>query len=545
MKKIILMLLSILLISIFLVSCVKEVSDDKLKAELKNLSEEELNEIIKEGNLNSKSPTGEAYANKFISVGKYAKVSIKRTVKLAKEICFSGCYYGNLNVKIADSLEDCQSYALAFKYADLYDVLRIIKKENPNHEDFFNREIETLLNYDNPEVWRSAYKVKYKDCLNKQESYIEVDDFVSDTDCANTNFFGINLYCFNKVTEESNIIKKNNFQSIISPLTFLKLSGTEDMYNPLTRDNVKPFDFLVQEKIKYVDGTNIYALNMPLYGEGETVPPVKKRNEKDPAKAADYLKLNDIKCLEEGWRGAANFQFRDESLTEKFSPPEIYTVNQTDSGEPYPPGILENYIEEKSDVRNIVFYCKDDVTGGKIHYAGISYHEGNHKFQGGHVYNENCEKNGRMDKSWRSVFGAHVTYLFQASQNEQLESGEKCELYKEAINEQSKLCDYESLEYDQYVVPKDCINPSEESIFEFARCLTREEAEMYGASWCSACILQKRMFGDDAFNEINYIDCSDPGLCPEINAYPTWKFADGSILEGKREFAELAEITGC
>jgi len=70
---------------------------------------------------------------------------------------------------------------------------------------------------------------------------------------------------------------------------------------------------------------------------------------------------------------------------------------------------------------------------------------------------------------------------------------------------------------------------------------------MYGASWCSHCTEQKEKFGA-AFSKINDIECEEQKqLCAqeEIQYFPTWKFADRTIVTGVQEFAYLAEKTGC
>ena len=96
--------------------------------------------------------------------------------------------------------------------------------------------------------------------------------------------------------------------------------------------------------------------------------------------------------------------------------------------------------------------------------------------------------------------------------------------------------------------PKQDSGPSD----QFAQCLTDKGAKFYGAFWCSHCISQKKMFGQ-SFEKINYIECSTPDgksqikECEEagINGYPTWKFADGSKVEGEVSFEVLSQKTGC
>lgn len=87
---------------------------------------------------------------------------------------------------------------------------------------------------------------------------------------------------------------------------------------------------------------------------------------------------------------------------------------------------------------------------------------------------------------------------------------------------------------------------------ELAQCLTDNGAVMYGAWWCPHCTDQKKKFGN-AFDKVNYIECSPGGSrtvsqeCQDadIQGYPTWRFEDGSELNGTRELVELAAQAGC
>lgn len=87
----------------------------------------------------------------------------------------------------------------------------------------------------------------------------------------------------------------------------------------------------------------------------------------------------------------------------------------------------------------------------------------------------------------------------------------------------------------------------------FAQCLNEKGAVMYGAYWCPHCATQKKLFGKQAFEKINYVECDprgengNPKLCLEkkIDGYPTWDFVDGSRAEGVIELSELAAKTGC
>lgn len=87
---------------------------------------------------------------------------------------------------------------------------------------------------------------------------------------------------------------------------------------------------------------------------------------------------------------------------------------------------------------------------------------------------------------------------------------------------------------------------------EFAQCLSSKGAKMYGAYWCPHCNEQKSEFAS-SWKFVKYVECSLPnngGQTQECNAagitsYPTWQFADGNRLEGRREISELAAKMGC
>jgi thiol-disulfide isomerase/thioredoxin len=85
-----------------------------------------------------------------------------------------------------------------------------------------------------------------------------------------------------------------------------------------------------------------------------------------------------------------------------------------------------------------------------------------------------------------------------------------------------------------------------------AQCLTKNGAKFYGAFWCPHCQATKVMFGTSA-SQLPYVECSTPDgrgqtdQCTQqgITSYPTWKFKDGTILQGEQTFAALAEKSGC
>jgi len=87
-----------------------------------------------------------------------------------------------------------------------------------------------------------------------------------------------------------------------------------------------------------------------------------------------------------------------------------------------------------------------------------------------------------------------------------------------------------------------------------AQCLTEKGVKFYGASWCSHCAEQKRMFGN-SMKYVEYVECALPGNqrggmtkpCEDakIENFPTWIFADGTRQTGAQLPKSLAEKAGC
>lgn len=88
--------------------------------------------------------------------------------------------------------------------------------------------------------------------------------------------------------------------------------------------------------------------------------------------------------------------------------------------------------------------------------------------------------------------------------------------------------------------------------YSFAECLTESGTKMYGAYWCTHCNEQKQSFGEDA-KYLKYIECStldgkgQTQVCIDagITAYPTWKFGDGTKIEGFLPLEKLSQMSGC
>ncbi len=97
------------------------------------------------------------------------------------------------------------------------------------------------------------------------------------------------------------------------------------------------------------------------------------------------------------------------------------------------------------------------------------------------------------------------------------------------------------------------VTPKDDGKYDaFAQCLKDKGAVFYGTFWCPHCQNQKKAFGSSA-KMLPYVECSTPDaqnqtqICKdaEISVYPTWKFQDGSKLEGEIALPVLAEKTSC
>jgi uncharacterized membrane protein len=85
-----------------------------------------------------------------------------------------------------------------------------------------------------------------------------------------------------------------------------------------------------------------------------------------------------------------------------------------------------------------------------------------------------------------------------------------------------------------------------------AEYLTQKGAKMYGSYACSHCYTQKQLFGKQAWEKINYVECAPTALknpqtaaCTSagITGYPTWSI-DGKLDPGAKTLAKLAKMSG-
>ena len=91
---------------------------------------------------------------------------------------------------------------------------------------------------------------------------------------------------------------------------------------------------------------------------------------------------------------------------------------------------------------------------------------------------------------------------------------------------------------------------TKESI-EFAKFLRENGVIKYSAYWCPNCLNQGELFGKQAYEELNVVECSRDGknsktqLCidKDIQGFPSWEI-NGKIIIGVRTLNELHKLTG-
>lgn len=76
-------------------------------------------------------------------------------------------------------------------------------------------------------------------------------------------------------------------------------------------------------------------------------------------------------------------------------------------------------------------------------------------------------------------------------------------------------------------------------------------AKMYGAYTCPHCQNQKQLFGEQAVQKLDYVEChpdgknARPDLCEaaKIEGFPTWEIS-GKFYQGEQSLQELASLSG-
>lgn len=102
------------------------------------------------------------------------------------------------------------------------------------------------------------------------------------------------------------------------------------------------------------------------------------------------------------------------------------------------------------------------------------------------------------------------------------------------------------------VTPAEKPGSDKDKMDEFARCLTKKNAIMYGSFVCSHCDDQRKLFGD-SFKYVHYVECSriaspqDSHACQatQVRYTPTWVLDGGERLVGIQSLKTLSEKTGC
>lgn len=84
----------------------------------------------------------------------------------------------------------------------------------------------------------------------------------------------------------------------------------------------------------------------------------------------------------------------------------------------------------------------------------------------------------------------------------------------------------------------------------FATYLNQANVKIYGAYNCPFTLMQRQLFGEAAFQQLEYIECNvngknaQPSLCQglQIKQTPTWEI-NGHLYTGVRSLAQLARLT--
>ncbi len=100
-------------------------------------------------------------------------------------------------------------------------------------------------------------------------------------------------------------------------------------------------------------------------------------------------------------------------------------------------------------------------------------------------------------------------------------------------------------------VPPPIETTSGESEIALAQHLSAVGAKKYSAYWCPHCHDQQRLFGKEAFESIDYVECdpkgydAKPQLCQDagVTGFPSWEI-DGELYSGTIPLDQLADLSG-
>ncbi len=92
---------------------------------------------------------------------------------------------------------------------------------------------------------------------------------------------------------------------------------------------------------------------------------------------------------------------------------------------------------------------------------------------------------------------------------------------------------------------------STKETIEFAKYLKDNGVVKYSAYWCPNCLNQSELFGKQAYEELNVVECATDGinsqtqLCidKKIKGFPTWEI-NGNLFLGVLSLKELSKLTG-
>lgn len=102
-------------------------------------------------------------------------------------------------------------------------------------------------------------------------------------------------------------------------------------------------------------------------------------------------------------------------------------------------------------------------------------------------------------------------------------------------------------------IPATVRRKSTEQSIKLAQHLKKIGSTMYGAYWCPHCSHQKELFGREAWELINYVECSTKGynydaaavgkIKDQITGFPTWKIGK-QFISGEMPLEKLVALCG-
>jgi hypothetical protein len=102
-------------------------------------------------------------------------------------------------------------------------------------------------------------------------------------------------------------------------------------------------------------------------------------------------------------------------------------------------------------------------------------------------------------------------------------------------------------------IPATVRRRSTEQSIKLAQHLKKIGSTMYGAYWCPHCSHQKELFGREAWDLINYVECSTKGynydaaavgnIKDKLTGFPTWKIGK-QFISGEMPLERLVAISG-